>query len=490
MVESLMRRCLLVIALAAVVAIPAQADFNPTFFFNESVDVVFGMAQLFSPSDVLLSTTTALAADGGGFSAGTVLHSSTSSLTMSSAQAAFLQSQVDQSIVQQIQADSTVPSRFSTGLQNLIDANGLGAPDPFTTVSNIVTNQPSNFALTSDTGFASFGTSLQFEYILQVNDFPVSGQAVDGIANVNFWERDLKYTETPEPGRAAFIPILFLAAALPYRARNRALRAMHRFRTPLLAVPMFLTAFALPSWCDLLVNFDATTPINSFFAAVGVIDPALVYNPSVQGPISTLDFSIQTDQILNYSSLQTTIGSRAVIYQNGEYYTAQATAPYEGNGVFVTDSATGWTANDFGLFNLTNSTIVDSLGNTLGPGGIDSNIHPDFSSSGGPIEVGTGGLFGFTCGFGQAADLTCPFQLQESIARRNMSYRVNDPTVLSTADFGGNLNIIDFVYSADPSGSVSTDVTATPEPDSVFFLAACFLFAVLSQLRRQKLRRS
>jgi hypothetical protein len=251
---------------------------------------------------------------------------------------------------------------------------------------------------------------------------------------------------------------------------------------------LLLAGFIAPAWGDVVINYTATTPINSFIAAAGLVNQSLVYNPSTQGAITSLDFSIQTEQVVNFASLQTTIGARAVILQGGKYYTAQASAVYPGNGVYVNESAIGWTANDFGLFNLTNSTIVDSASNTLGPGGIDLAVHPDFSNSGGVINFGTGGLFGFACGSGAAANVLCPFQFQDTVLRKNMSFTINDPIVLSDSTFSdiANYNIVDFVFQSDPSGSVTTNITATPEPRSELLLAGCFI--VLMWLRSRSSR--
>jgi hypothetical protein len=91
-----------------------------------------------------------------------------------------------------------------------------------------------------------------------------------------------------------------------------------------------------------------------------------VYNPSVQGEITSIDFSYDHKMFLGFGEGQST---SFAILQGGVYFMC-APGTWANQAAWETLSATGLTAESFG---------------TLG----DPAIHPDFSTSGGPI------LFGF-----------------------------------------------------------------------------------------------
>jgi hypothetical protein len=233
---------------------------------------------------------------------------------------------------------------------------------------------------------------------------------------------------------------------------------------------VMVAGIAAPSHAAVIFSFDATEPIQSYTGVVGIVNSSLVYDPATQGAITSLNFSIQSAIFDNFTPVPpANAAARAVIFQGGNYYTAQATGPFPGVGTFGTVSATGWTAANFGLFNLTNSTIVDALGTVLGPGEIDSSINPNFSASGAPIEFGTGGVFNFKCGTGGAANLTCPFQVQQSVERQDMTYTVFDPSTFTDINFAdlNNFTIIDFISASDPAGAVIASVAVVPEPASI-----------------------
>jgi hypothetical protein len=249
---------------------------------------------------------------------------------------------------------------------------------------------------------------------------------------------------------------------------------------------------ATPSHAYVIFNFNASQPIQSFSAAVGVINPNFTYNPSTQGAITSLNFSVQTEQVQNFVPFippNGTVGASALIYQNGNFFAAQARAPFPGDGIWIDISATGWTATNFQLINLTGATITDSHGVMVAPGAFDTGFNPDFSATGGPIEFGTGGTFAFLCGSGGATNLSCPFLLREFVARQNMVYTINDPIMFSDTDFSdiGNYNIIDLVTASDPAGAVNSNVTV-PEPSSLTLFIAGLL--ALAGLARSAPRRS
>ena len=255
-------------------------------------------------------------------------------------------------------------------------------------------------------------------------------------------------------------------------------------------------ALATPSHADVVFNFDASSPINSFTAAVAIVNPNFSVDPAATtNGITSLNFSIQTDQIQNFSPViapNATIGAASIIEQNGNFFFAQARAPFPGDGIWVTVSATGLTAGDYIFFNPSGSSVVDAKGNMVAPGSFDGAFNPDFSTSGAPIVFGTGGTFAFTCGSGGAVNLACPFLLEESTNRQDMTYTINDPITFTDIDFSdlSDYTIIDTVTSSDPAGAVNVSV-GVPEPDSLaVFIAALMALVGVGRFAPPSLRSS
>jgi hypothetical protein len=124
------------------------------------------------------------------------------------------------------------------------------------------------------------------------------------------------------------------------------------------------------------LDFHVDWTVNTTFTVfVGLINSNFTYNPA-GGAISTIDFSLDknttfTDSILNVPNAT----ASALLEQNGNFYLDTVTGPALAAGTWQTVSATGLTASDFSLYDLTTNTI-------------DSTMHPDFSTAGGVIDFG------------------------------------------------------------------------------------------------------
>ena len=257
------------------------------------------------------------------------------------------------------------------------------------------------------------------------------------------------------------------------------MRAPERWIVRCLAGAVLAAAAGAPSHADVIFSYDATQPITSYAAVVGMVNPNFAYNPATQGAITGINFSIQQAEFENFTPIaaSASFNARAVIYQNGQFYTAQAPGTFPGLGAFATISITGLTASSFGLFNLTDTTITDANHMVLGPSGIDMTINPNFSSTGTTIEFGMGGIFGFTCGMGAAGNLSCPFQVQQTVERQDMMYTINDPIMFTDINFAdlSNYNVIDFLTASNPLGGVNGSVSFVPEPASLPVFAAALM---------------
>jgi len=124
------------------------------------------------------------------------------------------------------------------------------------------------------------------------------------------------------------------------------------------------------------LDFHVDWTVNTTFTVfVGLINSGFTYNPA-SGAISTIDVSLDknitfTDSILNVPNAT----ASALLEQNGNFYLDTVTGPALVQGTWQTVSATGLTASDFSLYDLTTNTL-------------DNTMHPDFSAAGGVIDFG------------------------------------------------------------------------------------------------------
>lgn len=118
-----------------------------------------------------------------------------------------------------------------------------------------------------------------------------------------------------------------------------------------------------------------SAPNITFSTAVALLNTSFIFNPSSQGGIQNLNFSVDRFITLTGGILGGTNNASALVLQNGNYYFDTVAGPTLIAGQYQTVSGTGLLASDFQLIDL-------STGN------IDTTQHPDFSSSGGAIDFG------------------------------------------------------------------------------------------------------
>jgi hypothetical protein len=235
MIISARAKVRLLAAIAAGLALQgtASADMVYTIDGFLNVGIYYGTAELFSPGGTLLSTTRAITVE-----------------TTNGCQALGL---VDQAVCAAATSNAVVeglatqlspapPPVFSEYLESQLpsfeDINGLGNPapdsfdsgfDPNTTPTATsealftdLTSQPVNFEVTEDTGFVAYGAQFDYGYEFGPLTLPVPYETANnppccattmiaGI-NVQFFERDLQFTEvaTPEPRGLAVTGVLML----------------------------------------------------------------------------------------------------------------------------------------------------------------------------------------------------------------------------------------------------------------------------------------
>ena len=124
-----------------------------------------------------------------------------------------------------------------------------------------------------------------------------------------------------------------------------------------------------------------STPNITFTTITGLINTTFLYNPSTQGPIQSIDFSVDRYITLVGGTLGGTNNGTVLLLQNGKYYFDQITGPALVAGTFQTIPAAGLLASDFQLLDFTTGIV-------------DGTQHPDFSASGGLIDFGTRVSFG------------------------------------------------------------------------------------------------
>ncbi len=228
-------RCVLVALLfgTALVAPAAASEID----FATKVDIFVGTAQLYSPSNQLISTTTAMTVEGA--ATGIV----PDSLLVS----------YGQNIASQIAGDSTIPPAFA-GTPNAIPtlasylqsnignfANGVGLGlGTFTNATNVhglglvtsdqaefdfytlLTSQPNPFVITGDSGL--FAITQSFVFVYEFGPIP-DGQNTDAyLANVNILERDVRETvaAVPEPSTWAMMLLGFAGVGfMAYRRKSK-----------------------------------------------------------------------------------------------------------------------------------------------------------------------------------------------------------------------------------------------------------------------------
>src|SRR5439155_23727244 len=126
------------------------------------------------------------------------------------------------------------------------------------------------------------------------------------------------------------------------------------------------------------LQHSVTSTVTSFATNDTLTNLSFNYNPSVLGAITGIDAAADILLSLPPGFNVTINGFVPVLLQNGTYYADFLTAANIAN-TFITVSRTGLHASDFSSFAPTSNFFG---GNFFGTG------HPDFSSSGGPIQFG------------------------------------------------------------------------------------------------------
>ena len=201
----------------------AKADIVDAFV---QVNIYYGVSQLYSPTNVLLSTTVDM----------TVETQFDYSQTIASGQGSlitYFMPLMDQAVVDQLPGypgAPPVPAYILDNLASFENSDGLGAEDDSTNYAVdpngspspsalelylALTTQPVPFDVTSDTGFVQLGA--MDDYVAVFGPFgPLPGTVADTIeggTNVNIFERDLQLQETsaapvPEPGSLGLLGMM------------------------------------------------------------------------------------------------------------------------------------------------------------------------------------------------------------------------------------------------------------------------------------------
>jgi hypothetical protein len=154
------------------------------------------------------------------------------------------------------------------------------------------------------------------------------------------------------------------------------------------------------------------------YAFTYALNDTFVYNPSVQGTITSISFSIDRDiASITGASLGSEAGT-SIIFQAGNYYQYEIPLPPE-VGVWQTASATGLVASDYDL-------ITDLTTDAL-----DAAVHPNFAA--GPLTFGE--KTGWTDGPGLPA--TTGVNVSDNLYYDIVSTStVPEPTTFSLISFG------------------------------------------------------
>jgi hypothetical protein len=123
---------------------------------------------------------------------------------------------------------------------------------------------------------------------------------------------------------------------------------------------------------DLNYNINAGAGTN-VVTITGEINKSWTYDPSTQGAILGLDFSV--DKFVHTPAVNSVNTGIPLLLQNGNYYLDFVFGPTP-KDQFNSISASNLQAGDFSLIDFSN-------------GAINGTSHPDFTSAGGPIGLGT-----------------------------------------------------------------------------------------------------
>jgi hypothetical protein len=180
-----------------------------------------------------------------------------------------------------------------------------------------------------------------------------------------------------------------------------------------------------------VTHFVPAAPSPTTFAAVwsAHFRTGFVYDPSVQGPIATIDFDEDARSTLGSQLGQST---GIAIRQSDQVYVAQAGATPE--TAWTHKQVRGLAFSDFGV---------------LAPNGFPGGSSPDFSAAGGPIEVGF--VRGNSTGKGGGS-----YTIAAAID--NWQVRINPPcTTVPECDDGDACTIDDCVDGACSSSPLLCD---------------------------------
>ena len=149
---------------------------------------------------------------------------------------------------------------------------------------------------------------------------------------------------------------------------------------------------------------DYTIPSSTSFSSMaGFANSTFVYDPSTQGAITSVDWSIDKWAMLSVTFLGSTV--RPLVFQNGNYYQFAQSIPAVPE-TWISTSIPGLQANQFDLFNYTTGTF-------------DTTQHPDFA--GNPL------LFGLAASF--SSSFAQPTAVNAQFRWDNLSIQVHsDPT--------------------------------------------------------------
>jgi hypothetical protein len=225
----------LLLALTALVG-SAQADpiIHDTFV---DVNIYYGVVQLYSPTNVLLSTTMAMTVEAQ-FDYALV------QATGESAILAYFMPLMDQSVAQQLANNPSpgsppIPAYISNNLPSFANSTGFGAevqyppavfpPTPDTTPTpsaqqlyQTLTTQPVPFVVTADSGFVQLGGTFDFVYAFgPFGPLPnTTADTIEGGTTVEIFERDIQLQQTTVPEPSSLGP-LGIAIGLMLRKQFR-----------------------------------------------------------------------------------------------------------------------------------------------------------------------------------------------------------------------------------------------------------------------------
>ena len=212
----------------ALTAMAGSAKADPIVYDTfVQVNIYYGISQLYSPANVLLSTTVDMTVETQYDYAAVIAAGEGGLIT-------YFMPLMDQVVVNQLPGypgAPAVPPYILNNLASFENSDGFGAaddtatsvypPDPNGSPSpsaldlyQALTTQPVPFDITSDTGFVELGP--MFDYVFGYGPLgPVPGTTADTIAgttNLDIFERDIQLQETsapvPEPGSLGLLGIV------------------------------------------------------------------------------------------------------------------------------------------------------------------------------------------------------------------------------------------------------------------------------------------